>query len=60
MLNFLELLFFTIGFIISFGAVGYGIMCLVEQIQKVAKKRDERFNKLIETLDRIEARLRQS
>lgn len=60
MLHFLELLFFTIGFMITFGAVGYGIISLVEQIQKAAKKRDERFKRLAETLDRIEANLRQN
>ena len=58
MLSFLEVVFSVIGFMITFGALTYGAICLIEQIQKAGRRRDERFKRIAESLDRIEAHLR--
>ena len=57
MLTFFEVLFFSIGFMISVFGVGFGVVTLIENIRKARIERDERFKRIIQSLERIEKAL---
>ncbi len=58
MLEFFSAIFFGIGFVITVFAIGYGAMSLTEAIQKANKQRQERYDRLIAAIDRIQAEIR--
>ena len=58
MLDFFTVFFFAIGFTISIFGIGYGAMSLTEAIQKANKQRQERYDRLIAAIDRIQAEIR--
>ena len=58
MLDFFTFLFFGIGFTISIFAIGYGIVSLTDSIQKANKQRQERYDRLITAIEKIQAEMR--
>ena len=58
MLEFFSAIFFGIGFVITVFSIGYGAMSLTEAIQKANKQRQERYDRLIAAIDRIQAEIR--
>ncbi len=58
MLDFFTVFFFAIGFTISIFGIGYGAMSLTEAIQKANKQRQERYDRLLAAIERIQAEIR--
>ncbi len=58
MLSLFGYLFFSIGFTIAIMGLGYGIVCLIETIQNALKRRNERLQRLLTALERIEENTR--
>lgn len=58
MFEFFSSIFFGIGFTISIIGVAYGIISLTEAIQKAHKQRQERYDRLIEAIEKIQAEMR--
>jgi hypothetical protein len=58
MLGFLDSIFSGIGFTIFFLGVGYGAVSLLEAISKARKKRQERYDRLISAIEKVESEIR--
>lgn len=58
MLGILNSLFSGIGFAIFLFGIGYGVVSLLEAISKTKKKRQERYDRLITAIEKIQTEIR--